>query len=207
MHNSSGDKRHRFIDFMTSNTIPLNLAYANFEHWHPLVLVIIVSLLLALAIVMKKIPSAPGQRHAIIWTNAWILLMRTSWTMLSEILSVLFFQEYAFEMSSAKWQQFCLGLNQLNHFSTLFSWLILSWVLQNKRLCITYLDDLIWMPQHNYVILCKMWRCHECIQYDWKSVVPCTFTMECFSKAKKSVKASIFAANRKMEECDFRCLL
>ena len=59
----------------------------------------------------------PGRHQAIIWTNAWILLIRTLGTSFSEILSeihTLSFKKMHLKMSFAKWRQFCLGLNVLN---------------------------------------------------------------------------------------------
>ena len=60
---------------------------------------------------------SPGRRQAIIWPNAWILLIRTLGTNFSEILSKIHtfsFKKMHFKMSSAKWRQVCLGLNVLS---------------------------------------------------------------------------------------------
>ena len=59
---------------------------------------------------------SPGQRQAIIWTNAGILLIRTLETNFSEILSKIrafSLKKMHLKMSSAKWRPFCLGLNVL----------------------------------------------------------------------------------------------
>ena len=59
---------------------------------------------------------SPGQRRAIIWTNAGILLIRTSGTNFSDILSDIHtfsFKKMHLKMSSGKWRPFCLGLNVL----------------------------------------------------------------------------------------------
>ena len=59
---------------------------------------------------------SPGRCQVIIWTNVGILLMRTLGRNFSEILSEIYtfsFKKMHFKMSSAKWQQFCLGLNVL----------------------------------------------------------------------------------------------
>ena len=59
---------------------------------------------------------SPGRRQAIIWTNAGILLIRTSGTNFSEILSLIHtfsFKKIHLKMASAKWHPFCLGLNVL----------------------------------------------------------------------------------------------
>ena len=59
----------------------------------------------------------PGMCQTIIWTNAGILLTGPLTTNFSEILinqnSHIFIRENAFEMSSGKWQLFCLSLNVL----------------------------------------------------------------------------------------------
>ena len=59
---------------------------------------------------------SPGRRQAIIWTNAGILLIRTSGTNFSEILGEIHsfsFSKMHLKMSSAKWRLFGLGLNEL----------------------------------------------------------------------------------------------
>ena len=63
---------------------------------------------------------SPGQRQALIWTIAGILLIRTLETNLSEILSEISafsFKKRHLKMSSAKWRQLCLGLNVLTTIS------------------------------------------------------------------------------------------
>ena len=59
---------------------------------------------------------SPGRRHAIIRTNAGILLIGTLGTNFSEILSEIHtfsLKKMHFKMSFAKWRPFCLGLNAL----------------------------------------------------------------------------------------------
>ena len=59
---------------------------------------------------------SPGRRHAIIWTNDGILLIRTFRTHFSEIVSEIHtfsFKKMHFKMSSGKWWPSCLGLNVL----------------------------------------------------------------------------------------------
>ena len=61
---------------------------------------------------------SPGQRQAIIWTNAGILLIEPLGTNFSEILNeihTLSFKKMHLKMSSAKWRPFCLGLNVLTY--------------------------------------------------------------------------------------------
>ena len=56
------------------------------------------------------------RRHAIIWTNAGILLIRTAGTNFSKIVSEIYifsFEKIHLKMF-AKWRQFCLDLNVLN---------------------------------------------------------------------------------------------
>ena len=58
-----------------------------------------------------------GQRQAIIWTNAIILLIQSLGTNLSDILIeilIFSFMLMPWKMSSGKWWPFCLGLNVLS---------------------------------------------------------------------------------------------
>ena len=57
-----------------------------------------------------------GWRHAIIWTNARILLILPLRTKFNEVLidsHIFSFKKIHFKMSSGKWRPFCLGLNVL----------------------------------------------------------------------------------------------
>ena len=59
---------------------------------------------------------SPGRCQAIIWISAGILLIRTLGTNFKEIVNKIHafsFNKMHLEMSSAKWQQFCLGLSAL----------------------------------------------------------------------------------------------
>ena len=59
---------------------------------------------------------SPGQRQAIIWSNAGILLIGPLWTNFSEILIEIHtfpLKKMHLKMSSGKWRPFCLGLNVL----------------------------------------------------------------------------------------------
>ena len=63
---------------------------------------------------------SPGWRQAIIWTNAGILLIGPLGTNFSEIsikILTFSFTKMRLKVSSAKWHQFCLGLNVLKHVS------------------------------------------------------------------------------------------
>ena len=60
---------------------------------------------------------SPGQRQAIIWTDAGILLIGPLGTNFSEILIEILtfsFKKMHLKMSSGKWRPFCLGLNVLS---------------------------------------------------------------------------------------------
>ena len=79
---------------------------------------------------------SPGQRQAIIWASAGILLIEPLGTNFSEI--VIEIHKFAFKtmllkMSSGKWRPFCLGLNVLTMLGALsylecFSWLITQYL-------------------------------------------------------------------------------
>ena len=59
---------------------------------------------------------SPGRRQAIIWNNAGLLLIEPLGTNFSEIsigIQAFSFKKMHLNMSSAKWRQFCLGLNVL----------------------------------------------------------------------------------------------
>ena len=59
---------------------------------------------------------SPGWRQAIIWTNDGILFIEPLETNFSEILigiQIFSFKKMCLKMSSAKWRQFCLGVNVL----------------------------------------------------------------------------------------------
>ena len=59
----------------------------------------------------------PDRRQAIIWTYAGILLIGPLGTNFGEIsikIHTFLFKKMHLKMSSAKWQQFCLGLNVLS---------------------------------------------------------------------------------------------
>ena len=69
-----------------------------------------------LTIIVSNNSLSPGRRQAIIWTNAGILLIRTLGTNSNDILSEIYtfsVKKMPLRMSSAKWRQFCLGLNVL----------------------------------------------------------------------------------------------
>ena len=60
---------------------------------------------------------SPGRRQAIFWNNTGLLLIQPLGTNVSEIsigIQTFSFKKMHLNMSSAKWRQFCLGLNVLN---------------------------------------------------------------------------------------------
>ena len=69
-----------------------------------------------LTIIVPDNDLSPDRRQAIIWTNAGILLIRTTGTIFSEVSSeihIFSFKKMHLKISSAKWRSFCLGLNVL----------------------------------------------------------------------------------------------
>ena len=67
----------------------------------------------------------PGRRHAIIRTNAGILLIRPLGTNFSEFLVEILicsFKKMRLKVSSAKRRPFCLGLNELSPCVLMFLW-------------------------------------------------------------------------------------
>ena len=61
---------------------------------------------------------SPRRRHAIIWTNAGMLLIGPFGTKFSKIsieIVRVSFNKIRLKGSSAKWSPFCLGLNELRH--------------------------------------------------------------------------------------------
>ena len=70
-----------------------------------------------LAIIGSDNGLAPGRRHAIIWTDAGILLIGPLETNFSVILSkihIFSFKKMHLKTSSVKWRPFCFGLNVLS---------------------------------------------------------------------------------------------
>ena len=91
---------------------------------------------------------SPGRRQAIIWTNAWISLMEPLGINFSEIvieILIFSFKKMRLKVSSAKWRPFCLGLNELKHWSLNWWPLVLTpksgdnefeFYIQNKELSV-----------------------------------------------------------------------
>ena len=102
---------------------------------------------------------SPERRQAIIWTFAGILLNGTLGTYFSQILSEIHafsFKKMHLDMSSAKWRQFCLGLNVListhtrkvNHSKGLISCLYASIFLYERTKLLIY-----------WIVWICMWKC------------------------------------------------
>ena len=92
-----------------------------------------------LAIIGSDNGLSPGRRQAIIWTNAGILLIGPLGTNFSEIyieILTFSFKKMCLKVSSAKWRQFCLGLNVLTLIIKSFG--ISNWCL--------YVDSHILLP-------------------------------------------------------------
>ena len=73
---------------------------------------------------------SPGQRQAIIWTNAGILLIGPLGTNFSEILieiQTFSFKKIHLKMSSGKWRPFCLDLNVLGNGMAPNKWQSITW--------------------------------------------------------------------------------
>ena len=81
---------------------------------------------------------SPGRHHAIIWTNAGILLMRTLGTNFSEILSKIdtfSFKKMHLKISSAKRRPFCTwGGQSTCHFCLFYSFFRLTTTMLQPRI-------------------------------------------------------------------------
>ena len=104
-----------------------------FISWHSLCdLKLIEAKLLIYPSVSKAITGSdngllPKRRHAIIWTNADILSIRSWVTYFIEILFNLHwfsFKKMQLKMSSGKWRPFCLGLNVLSLLKPQQLWIV-----------------------------------------------------------------------------------
>ena len=94
------------------NTVLTTKIYVFLTHWDR-VMHICVS---RLNIIGSDNGLSPDRHQVIIWTNAWILLNGPLGTNFSEIvieIDKFSFKNMYLKMSSAKWRQFCLGLNVL----------------------------------------------------------------------------------------------
>ena len=99
---------------------------------------------------------SPGQRQAIIWTNAGIVSIGPLATNFSEILIKILtfsFKKMRFKVSSAKWQPSCLGLNVLNQEYMIISNALESHLLHKSLFlgdwlaCMDYMDPDVCCPR------------------------------------------------------------
>ena len=117
--------------------LKLKKSYVSLTHWGRVTYICVGNL----TIIGPDNGLSPGRRQAIIWTNAWILLIGPWGTNFSEILiciQTFSFKKMHLKMSSAKWRPFCLGLNVLNY---LWPW---NW---QPRLNDNMLSDITWAPR------------------------------------------------------------
>ena len=123
-----------------------------------------------LTIIVPDNGLSPDRRHAIIWNNAGILLIRSSGTNFSEILSeihIFSFKKMHLKMSSAKWRPFCLGLNVLKHHLISDMWTILRVYTHARARAIFSRAYKTWMGKFSHY-----WRNLWCTQYqECKAVV------------------------------------
>ena len=101
-----------------------------------------------LAIIGSDNGLAPTRRQAIIWTNAGVLLIRTSGTNFTEILRkirTLSYKNIHVEMSSLKLRPFCPCLNMI------FFWGILR-VQFRSSVVSAMLECLLWVPNQSEVL-------------------------------------------------------
>ena len=112
-------------------------------HWGP-----VMHICVSKVTIIGKFSS--GRHQAIIWTNAWILLIGPLGTNFSEILIEFLtfsFTKMHFKVSSAKWRPFGLGLNVLKHWG------------QNKMVS-------IWQTTFSNAFSCmKMYEFH--LRFHW----------------------------------------
>ena len=114
---------------------------------------------------------SPGRHQAIIWTNAGILLIRPLGTNFSEIsIAILTFSlmKMLLKVSSAKWRQFCLGLNVLKKVKSLrchspppppLHQFCSMWLIQ---------EDVWHSSLHNYDSITPRNACCKCLQWPLK---------------------------------------
>ena len=112
----------------------------------------------------------PERRQAIIWTNAGILLIGNLGTNLSQILSEIHtfsFKKMSLKMSSAKWRQFCLGLNVLNVHPSSIKLVKRAVVLVLWERIMQTCQCVLWAFGNNYIpyfFLYFLWEIHALIK-------------------------------------------
>ena len=92
---------------------PMSGPACNLTHWGRLTHICVSTL----TIIDSDNGLSPGRRQAIIWTNAWILLIAPLGTNFNEILIKIltfYFKIMHLKLSSEEWQPFCICLNVLS---------------------------------------------------------------------------------------------
>ena len=110
--NKKKNKNKNLIGTGTEGTFVSFVSYVILTHWGRVTHICVSKL----TIIGSDNGLSPGRRHAIIWTNAGIMLIRPLGTNFSEILIEIItfsFKKMRLKVSSAKWRPFCLGLNAL----------------------------------------------------------------------------------------------
>ena len=100
---------------------------------------------------------SPGRHHAIIWTNAGILLIEPLEINFSEVLieiNTFAFKKMHLKVSSAKWWRFCLGLEVLSEPTI--------WQAYNRLLKWSW--SMVWPTQSHssavrHMIVADFWAC------------------------------------------------
>ena len=108
-----------------------------------------------LTIIVPDNGLSPGRCQAIIWTNTGILLTRNLGTNFSEIINEIHafsLKKLLLKMSSAKWRQFCLGLNVLTHFEPHLAPLSTHYVLMCTRG-----GGIVWTGDYYISIVVSVW--------------------------------------------------
>ena len=107
---------------------------------------------------------SPGRRQAIIWTNAWILLIGPLGTNFIEMLIEIHtfsFKKIHLKMLSGKWQPFCLGLNVLtmkDNQALVFHGKRFQLSVQSLKEIFKKINTLFYVPEMASV--CKGFRCN-----------------------------------------------
>ena len=102
---------------------------------------------------------SPERHQAIIWTNAWIMLIGPLGTNFSEILIEIYtfsFKKMHLKMSSGKWWPSCLGLNMLKCF-----WLMPVRKSGPPQVLKKNQHFIAWSPKYPQKALleCETWSC------------------------------------------------
>ena len=103
---------------------------------------------------------SPGRRQAIIWNNAWLLLIESLGTNFSDIsigIQTFSFKKMHLNMSSAKWRLFCLGLNVLIKLNSLNFQLKSFYLCKCLLGCLNHFHILQVSVQLSCINTCQIW--------------------------------------------------